>query len=416
MFSISQNFSVPQALLAEWNGIETQEGLAVGQALVIFRDVVTYTVRDGDTLVGIARANGLSLRELYRLNPGLYGGYFDIFPGDILAVSLGEGPATSLYVNAYAYTFIEEPILRGTLPYLSTLAPFTYGFKSNGELLDLNDEALIFASEEYGTSPIMHLSTLTESGTFSSELAAELFRSDTAQDALIENIYTKISEKGYRALDIDFEFISGENAGNYANFIAKARAYLSDYSIPVLAALAPKTSADQPGTLYEGHNYALIGAAADKVFLMTYEWGYTYGPPMAVAPIGSVRRVLDYAVTEIPPEKIIMGIPNYGYDWTLPYKSGSTRARSISNTEAVRLAVSYGAEIKFDEASQSPYFYYSDGENEHEVWFEDPRSISAKLDLPAEYGFYGVGYWNAMRPFPANWLILSQKYRTSQPF
>ena len=142
-----------------------------------------------------------------------------------------------------------------------------------------------------------------------------------------------------------------------------------------------KVFAQQQGDLYEGHDYAALSQAADFVLLMTYEWGYTYGPPMAVAPIRNVRQVVDYALTEMAPEKIYLGIPNYGYDWTLPFRQGS-RARSISNPEAVTIAADHYAAIRFDEAAQSPWFrYVDDSGREHEVWFEDARSIRAKLDL-----------------------------------
>ena len=79
---------------------------------------------------------------------------------------------------------------------------------------------------------------------------------------------------------------------------------------------------------------------------------------MAVAPIPSVRRVLEYAVTEIPPEKISMGIPNYGYDWPLPFVRGETAARSIGNQEAVAIASANNAVIQYDETSQTPFFEY----------------------------------------------------------
>ena len=134
---------------------------------------------------------------------------------------------------------------------------------------------------------------------------------------------------------------------------------------------------------------------------MTYEWGYTYGPPLAVSPLPSVKRVLDYAVTQIPPEKIFMGFSNYGYDWPLPYRRGETRARSISNVYAAALAASVGAEIEFDETAQAPFFRYTAEDGiAHEVWFEDARSCMARLPLVAQYGFRGVGVWNYMRPFP----------------
>lgn len=142
-----------------------------------------------------------------------------------------------------------------------------------------------------------------------------------------------------------------------------------------------------------------------------YEWGYTYGPPLAVAPLPNVRAVLDYAVTAIPSGKIFLGVPNYGYDWPLPFVQGTTRALSISNRRAIELAVQYGVDIEYDETAQAPFFHYTDaGGVVHEVWFEDARSIDAKFRLIAEYGFRGAGVWNLMRPFSQTWLVLDSLY------
>ena len=133
---------------------------------------------------------------------------------------------------------------------------------------------------------------------------------------------------------------------------------------------------------------------------------------MAVAPIASVRRVLEYAVTEFPPEMALLGMPNYAYDWTLPFVSGESRARLIGNQEAVALAAREGAEIRFDETAQTPWFTYTDGGGGiHEVWFEDARSVDAKFDLVEEFGLRGLGYWNFMRPFVANFSLLNLRFR-----
>lgn len=136
----------------------------------------------------------------------------------------------------------------------------------------------------------------------------------------------------------------------------------------------------------------------------------TRSPPLAVSPINQVRRVIEYAVTEIPVEKIQMGIPNYGYDWTLPYEKGISKARSLGNQTAVSLAAENNAEIKFDETAMSPYFEYTAEGKEHIVWFEDIRSIKAKFDLADEFGIEAVGYWNIMRPFAQNSAYLSYNY------
>ena len=149
-----------------------------------------------------------------------------------------------------------------------------------------------------------------------------------------------------------------------------------------------------------------MAVAADSVLVMTYEWGYTYGPPMAVAPLNKVEQVMNYAVAEIPPEKLLMGIPNYGYDWRLPFEKGRP-ARSIGNYEAVALARKYGAEIQFDEEAQSPWFrYYDNRAQQHEVWFEDARSYQAKLALVRSLRVSGVSIWNIMRFFQPLYTLL----------
>lgn len=124
--------------------------------------------------------------------------------------------------------------------------------------------------------------------------------------------------------------------------------------------------------------------------------------------------MVDYALTEIPADKINLGIPNYGYDWTLPYIAGESKAQSLSNVAAVELARERHAAIEFDRAAQSPYFRYFvrvNGEPiEHIVHFEDARSIDAKLRLIAEKALRGGSVWNIMRYFPQLWLVLNNLF------
>lgn len=132
---------------------------------------------------------------------------------------------------------------------------------------------------------------------------------------------------------------------------------------------------------------------------------------MPVQPIDEVRKVLSYAVTEIPPGKILMGMPNYGYDWTLPYSRG-TAARSIGFTAATELAVQNGSEILFDEKTQTPYFYYTENGTRHVVWFDDPRSIDAKLRLVDEFELAGASWWTINRCYVPNRLIAQNQFET----
>ncbi|MGN1004193.1 MAG: LysM peptidoglycan-binding domain-containing protein [Oscillospiraceae bacterium] len=410
LYSIAREYGVPLSQLLNDNQLPDPSRLVVGQTIVVRFPQQVHTVQAGQTLSSIALMYGLTVRQLQRNNPVLGGGVA-IYPGQTLVISYKQEIEGTLSVNGYAYPFIDRALLRATLPYLTFMTPFTYGITENGGLVDLDDAELIAMAKEGGVAPLMHLSTLTEEGGFSNELASLVLNNADIQKKLIDNIVTTIQVKGYRGLDVDFEFVFARDAGAYAAFIRNLTRTLNPLGLPVIVALAPKTSSTQRGLLYEGHDYVALGAAANEVLLMTYEWGYTYGPPMAVAPLPNVRAVVEYALTQIPAEKMWLGVPNYGYDWPLPFVQGETKATSISNRYAVQLALRYNAEILYDENAQSPWFRYRDESGmEHEVWFEDARSIRAKLALIPEYGLRGAGYWNLMRPFPQNWQVLASLY------
>ena len=402
--------------LAADNGLAPTAALAVGQALLILVPAESYTVRAGDTLAAISRQTGVSLNELWQNNPQLNGGT-DLRPGDVLAVRYPDPPQEALTVSGYAYPFIDRTLLRRTLPYLTWLTVFTYGFTPEGELIQPDDAEIVAIAREYGVAPVLLLSTLTDEGTFSNELASALLRNPALQDQLLTRLLAVMLEKGYRGMDIDFEYVLPQDADAYARFVQTAADRLRDAGYFTVVSLAPKTSADQPGLLYEAHDYAALGAAADYAFLMTYEWGYTYGPAMAVAPLNKVEQVLSYAVTAVAPDKLLMGIPNYAYDFTLPFVAGESRARSLGNLAAAELAVEKGADILFDPVAKAPFFRYTGEDGAvHEVWFEDARSVDASLSLLRRFVLTGAGYWNIMRWFPQNWLILSRRFRILKTF
>ncbi len=414
---LATQYGVEEENLLADNGLQEADTLVIGQALVIAVPELVHTVEAGETLTGIAERYNITVRQLYR-NNFILQGLPELIAGQKLIIRYqNQGQKGSFVVNSYAYPYIADTLLRPQLPYLSYLAPFTYGIGVNGGLVRLDDEKLIALSKEYGTNPLMHLSTLTEEGGFSNERASLIFNDSQKQEQLIEEILTIISQKGYRGLDVDFEFIYPEERFDYISFLQNLRGRVNALGLPLFSALAPKTSDTQRGVLYEGHDYGGIGASVNGVLLMTYEWGYTFGPPLAVAPLPNVRRVAEYALTRIAREKLFLGIPTYGYDWTLPFQRGNPGAPSLSPVEAVNLARQYGAEIQYDRNAESPWFRYTDDAgNLHEVWFEDGRSIRAKLALAKELGFRGVGYWNSMREFPQNWVVLNQEYNIEETF
>ncbi|MDD3920829.1 MAG: glycosyl hydrolase family 18 protein, partial [Eubacteriales bacterium] len=297
-----------------------------------------------------------------------------------------------------------------TLPYLTYLSIFSYEANADGTLRPINDAPLIAAAKEQGVQPMLVLTNLAEAGGFNSDVASAILQDTAVQERLLNEVQAVLEEKGYYGLDIDFEYVYENERALYNAFLERVAARFGPLGYRLTSAVAPKLSDEQQGRLYTAHDYAAHGRLMDAVIIMTYEWGYLYGPPLPVSPIGPVEQVIQYAVSEIPPQKILMGMPNYAYDWTLPYQEG-VPARSITNQQALDTARRYGANIQYDEEAQAPFFTYYDAQGrEHIVWFEDARSDLARLRLVEEYGLAGVSYWTIGNFFLPAYLALTSLY------
>ncbi len=369
-------------------------------------------MRPGDTVDKIAAATGADPEALLTVNQLEYPYRLAVGQALLLYPASGTGRAAQIEKNSgrlpvisagYAYPYISEWVLEETLPYLTQLNVFSYGFTADGKLIApaADDQPLVRAALTHGVKPLLTLTPLTDDGHFNNHLVSALVRNPSARLTLLRGLTGVLAQKGYAGVNIDFEYVPAEDREAFTEFVAYTAELLNRFEYEVSAALVPKTADGQPGLLYEGMDYAGLGAAANRVLLMTYEWGYTYGPPMAVAPLNQVRRVVEYALSRIPAEKILLGIPNYGYDWPLPFISGSTRAETLGNVQAVQRAIMHGTEIHYDETGQSPYFHYWQYGVRQEVWFEDVRSYDAKFRLAEEYGLRGVFFWQLMRLFRA---------------
>lgn len=409
IYSIARQYGVSWQKIVADNELENPDQLVVGQTIVITEGYRQHVVQPGESLYLIGLQYQVRVSDIISANPQitdpsrLVVGQTVIIPPR----RINFGP---IEVNGYAFPNINMETLRKTLPHLTYLSIFSYEVNSDGSLDEINDTPLIQAARNAGVAPLMVITNIGETGGFDSDLASTILSNEEVQDTLLDNVVRIMQEKNYFGLDIDFEYIYPSDRELYNNFLRKVVNRLRPMGYTVTTVLAPKISAVQQGTLYEAHDYPVHGELADHVIIMTYEWGYTFSPPMAVAPLNEVRRVLNYAVTAIPRRKILMGIPNYGYNWTLPYQPG-TAAEAISNTQAVELALREGAFIQYDPIAQSPFFtYYDENGRLHEVWFEDARSILAKLTLANEFRLGGVSYWTINQYFPQNWLVLESVF------
>lgn len=409
VYKIANQYGITTNDIVYANQLSNPDRLAIGQALVIPVDYFEYIVKRGDSLYSIARRYNTTVSQLLEANPSITNPSM-IFIGQSIRIPSGNKVIRSIDVNGYAFPNIRDDALDSALPNLTFLSIFSYQVREDGSVVPINDQELINTAWNNNVKPFMVITNIGESGGFNSDLASTILYDENIKNTLIDNVIQILNEKNYAGLDIDFEYVYPSDREAYNNFLRTVADRIKPLGYILTTAVAPKISANQQGLLYEAHDYPVHGEVADHVIIMTYEWGYTYGPPMAVAPINEVERVLKYAVSVIPSQKILMGMPNYGYDWTLPYRRGS-RANAISNLQAVNLAINNGATIQYDEKAQAPFFYYT-GENgaRHVVWFDDARSLTARLKLVEKYNLGGVSYWTINRLFRTNWYTLRALY------
>ncbi|WP_274363112.1 glycoside hydrolase family 18 protein [Paenibacillus thermotolerans] len=412
LYGISQAYGVTVQVITSANEISAEDTLVVGQALVIPITGRYYWVRRGDSLYSISRRFGVpaaTIAEVNRLQADR--------PLQVgLRLYIPPAPKRNAEVNAYVEPrgeqFAQNLInaSREAAPHLTYLAPFSFRIHRDGSLVAPPLDNLRQIADSQNVTLMMVLSNLEEDR-FSAELGHILLNNEQVQTAFLNNIVRTAKQLGFRDIHFDLEFIRPADREAYNRFLRRASERLHQEGFLMSTALAPKTSAAQTGEWYTAHDYRAHGQYSDFVVIMTYEWGYSGGPPMPVSPIEQVRRVLTYAVTEMPASKIMMGQNLYGYDWTLPYVPGGQYARALSPQAAIALARREHAAIQYDSRAQAPFFNYTDNAGKaHRVWFEDARSIQAKFDLIKELGLRGISYWKLGLSFPQNWLLLEDNF------
>jgi spore germination protein len=273
--TIAEQYGISPGRIIIDNELPNPDNLVIGQSLGIRVPETVHTIAEGDSLFSIAQQYKVNPAQILRNNPRIAENEI-LTPGEQVVITFkGEEPIDNVILNGYAYPFINRSVLRKTLSFLTYQSLFTYGFTSQGDLIPIEDTELIALGKEFGVASIMMLAPMNAEGKFDTQIAHDMFVNKEGQNRLIDNIISTMQEKGYVGLDIDFEFIRPEDRQNFIDFIKNVQSRLKPLGLLTLVALAPKTSGEMTGLLYEAHDYPAIGATADYVLLMTYEWGYT---------------------------------------------------------------------------------------------------------------------------------------------
>ncbi len=411
IYSISEHYNLPVDRLILENGITNPDNLAIGQTIVIVQPETIYTVQPGDTLNSIAKQHNVSPMELLRNNPYLSDRDF-LYSGETIVINYHTNRTRIINTGGYTFPYIDKSVLMKTLPFLTYLTIFNYRATSEGEIITRSDDTeLIQLAKAYGAAPMLFVSTITEEGLTSHEVNYEILHNPSVQDRLIDNALQIIKRKGYYGINIYVEDITYDNINNIAEYLKKASAVFRSEGYRIVITVTPITNIDTPYVSFERLDYSILFEYVDGIIFASYDWARSFSYPSSIFPVDVLRELLDYAVSIIPSDKILLGVTTQGYDWTLPYVPGATGAVVMSNNRAVQIAAENGLVIQFNDAAQSPYFYYENCDGTlHVIWFKDARSFDARAELVEEYNLQGLSIWTIMRFDTQMWFIINTKY------
>ncbi|HHV10673.1 MAG TPA: LysM peptidoglycan-binding domain-containing protein [Clostridiales bacterium] len=411
IYTIAGKFNVPYMRLLQQNITQPNYGLVVGQNLFITYPEIVYYVQDGDTLQSIAEAFGVSIIQLLQNNPQLSDrGYLNT--GEEVIISYAK--EDEIEINAYVFPHINIDTLKKTLPFLTYLSITGYQITATGDITVPDAANIIELARGYGVAPLMMCSTLNKQGIGSYEITHKILNDNNVRNNYINNIVRVLRQYNLSGINFGCQYILQEDLQSYIHLMAEVKLRLQDEGYIVIITIVPSTHGFIPDGNIDSTYFYQIGQIADRVILISYQWTYAYMSLVEQTTIKFLERYVQYAVTQIPPEKILVGITRVAYDWELPYVENKSHVNTLTNSSSLNLAYDLGANVMFDEETQTPYFYYTINGIEHFVWFKDAKTIIGILDLVNRYHLRGISVWSIMDYGPQTWTVINSTHHAAK--
>lgn len=241
------------------------------------------------------------------------------------------------------------------------------------------------------------------------QIAELLTQPEESARTLVDDLSPIINDYGFTNINLDIESFlkaSSTDQEKLIKFIAEVRKNLSIFNAVTLTMEITPISLVRPQLT----NSAALADLVDQVVLMAYDFHYSEsvvaGP---IAPVNGAGQLREYdvetaikeAIKVVPKEKLILGIPLYGYEWeTLSKSAGAPiipHSGAIASQRRVNqlLSLCPHCEKGFDQVAKEAYVIFPDesGNYFHQIYYEDDRSIKIKFDLVNKYHLAGVAFW-----------------------
>jgi len=279
-----------------------------------------------------------------------------------------------------------------------------YGFSTSDYKTEAKQKVKDMKSKNIKVLALIH-NMLYKNGISGKELAHELFANQTAMNNFINELENYLKEYGFDGVNIDIEDIYKSDRNSYTDLIRQMKEKLGAKGYMITVSIPAKTFDDPTNSYSYPFDYKGIGKYADRVAIMTYDehgaWtGSGSGP---IASITWQEKVVKYAITQMSKEKILLGVPVYGFDWT----KGKSWPKYSSYEMTMETVKSKSLQVSWDDKYKVPYINYWDSNGQKEIWFENASSFSYKINLASKYGLKGIAIWRIGMEDPSIWSVVS---------
>ncbi|WP_366248069.1 glycosyl hydrolase family 18 protein [Terribacillus aidingensis] len=319
--------------------------------------------------------------------------------GLILLIAAGGLIYTQLRSNAQpnekmvlGYTTSDESSfhsLKEYHEYLTAIAMDTYSFDTDGKLSGEAPENQLEYAKQHDIDTYAVISNFGKAD-FDPDLAHAVMSDKDAKSSFIDQLVQLAAEDDFTGVNIDFEAVYPEDRDLYSDLIKDVAGELKEHDIQTMVSVPAKDIDDPADDWSWPYNYEKIGAYADYVQVMTYDEHGSWSEPGSVASLDWMNKMLAFATETINPNKVIMGVPAYGYDWNL----SNPEENKLMEWDSIHSKiVGYDIDPIYEEGTASTYFNFAEENQEHMVWFEDERSLQKKTSLTNTYSITGVSVY-----------------------
>jgi spore germination protein YaaH len=306
-------------------------------------------------------------------------------PGAALPVVVG-------YLPYWAQPAAVADAVRGS-DLLTVAAPWWYAPTDSGDVVEQHPEFTDTGDHvlrRLRAEGLVVMPTIANhrDGEWDFEVVPHVIADRGTRSAHVRNLVDLVEDRGFDGIVIDYELLGAGDRDNFTAFVTELGTALHANDRQLAVALHAQASDAGSGGHNVAQDYRAIGRVADQVHLMTYDLHYDESDPGPIAPLPWLTDVLGYATERIPPEKLLLGIGLFAYDWP----EGRT-ADDLQLAQVDRRIASNEGEQGWDERAMAPWFRYRSDGVARTIWYEDARSVEAKLALVARYDLAGAFVW-----------------------